>query len=76
MSETFDFGVNIERLLDIIVNSFYSDKDVFLRELLSNSSDAINKLAAKDNNDGSIPFQIKILYHNSQTHWFHKAFLL
>ena len=42
--ETLHFQAEVSRLLDIVANSLYSNKDVFLRELVSNSSDACDKL--------------------------------
>src|SRR5579863_3474304 len=38
------FRAEVSRLLDIVVHSLYSDKEVFLRELISNASDACDKL--------------------------------
>jgi heat shock protein beta len=41
--ETYSFESNVSRVMDIIINSLYSNKDVFLRELVSNAADACDK---------------------------------
>lgn len=43
-SEHFKFEAEVHRMLDIVVNSLYQNKDVFLRELISNASDALDKV--------------------------------
>lgn len=42
-AEKFKFESNVSRVMDIIINSLYSNKDVFLRELISNAADACDK---------------------------------
>ena len=44
MTDKMNFQAEVSKLLDIVVNSLYSDKQVFLRELISNASDACDKL--------------------------------
>lgn len=42
--EAFSFNADVSRLMDIIINSLYTKKEVFIRELVSNASDALDKV--------------------------------
>ena len=69
--ESLEFKAETRQLLDIVTHSLYTDKEVFLRELISNASDALEKLrhlrvantessATKQQNDPDIPLEIRI----------------
>lgn len=63
--ERFEFTAEIRKLLDILVHSLYTQKEIFLRELISNASDAIDKirfklLVEKDLRDPELPLEIQL----------------
>ncbi|MFT5726065.1 MAG: HSP90 family molecular chaperone [Desulforhopalus sp.] len=62
---TFEFKAETKKLLDIVINSLYTEKDVFVRELISNAADALEKfrhesLTATDVFDDHLPLEITI----------------
>jgi molecular chaperone HtpG len=65
--ETFGFQAEVVQLLDLMINSLYSNKEIFLRELISNASDAIDRLrlellAEGENPEAEGPLQIRVSF--------------
>ncbi|TMC61358.1 MAG: molecular chaperone HtpG, partial [Chloroflexota bacterium] len=66
-NETLGFQAEVKQLLDIMIHSLYSNKEIFLRELISNASDAIDRLrfaALSDDTlyEGDTDFKIRVSY--------------
>ncbi|MHB1653132.1 MAG: molecular chaperone HtpG [Desulfitobacteriaceae bacterium] len=65
-TETREFQTEIRQLLDIVINSLYTEREIFLRELISNAADAIEKvryfqLTGQETTDAALPLEISII---------------
>ena len=65
--QTFGFQAEVVQLLDLMINSLYSNKEIFLRELISNGSDAIDRLRLEllsrgEDPEGEGPLEIRVSY--------------
>ena len=58
--KTFSFEADTGKILGIVINSLYSQKEIFLRELISNASDAINKRKFDITSNAADTFEGKI----------------
>ncbi|MGH7884341.1 MAG: molecular chaperone HtpG, partial [Thermodesulfobacteriota bacterium] len=63
--EKYEFQAEVKKILDIVIHSLYTDKEIFIRELVSNASDALEKfrytqLSEKDIFDEKLPLEIEI----------------
>src|SRR5260370_18650877 len=65
--ETFNFQAEAVRILDLVIHSLYSNKEIFLREMISNASDAIDRLRLEVLSNSELPEadgprQIRVTY--------------
>src|SRR5699024_12381780 len=65
--EKKEFQAESKRLLDLMINSIYSQKEVFLRQIISNASDAIDTIYYKTLTDDSLTFQKDDYYIKIET---------
>ncbi len=64
-STKYEFKAEVKKLLDILVHSLYTSREIFLRELISNASDALDKIRFESNKgtdieDNDLPLEVKI----------------
>lgn len=70
-SHKYEFKAEVKQLLDILVHSLYTSREIFLRELISNSSDALDKLRFESTRgteieDNDLPLEIRVSYNEKK----------
>ena len=60
--EKQQFRAESKRLLDLMINSIYTHKEIFLREIISNASDAVDKLAYQALTDEKVGLNLSLIH--------------
>jgi molecular chaperone HtpG len=70
-SNKYEFKAEVKQLLDILVHSLYTSREIFLRELISNASDALDKLRFESTKgseieDKDLPLEIRVDFNEKK----------